>query len=113
VSEDDLTNVVQLSPLGKQDPLQGSFIQGCGFESALFLQAGSGSGSTLKSKFTIFRGSKQSRAGPWALTPEARGLKMEPRRFYRPVVAGSHHFEKEQDSDLHKSEKLDPDLDPF
>jgi hypothetical protein len=38
---------------------------------------------------------------------------MEPRRFYRPVVAGSHHFEKEQDSDLHKSEKLDPDLDPF
>ncbi len=43
VSEDDLTNVVQLSPLGKQDPLQGSFIQGCGFESALFLQAGSGS----------------------------------------------------------------------
>ncbi len=38
---------------------------------------------------------------------------MEPRKVYRPVVAGSHHFDEEQDSDLHKSEKLDPDLDPF
>jgi hypothetical protein len=28
VSEDDLTNVVQLSPLGKPDPLQGSFYTG-------------------------------------------------------------------------------------
>jgi hypothetical protein len=62
------------------------------------------------SKFTI---SKQSRGGPRTLTLEPRGLKIEPRRVYRPVVADSHHFEEEQDSGRHQSEKLDPDLDPF
>ncbi len=28
---------------------------------------------------------------------------------YRPVVAGSHHFDEEQDPDPHCNEKLDPD----
>ncbi len=45
---------------------------------------------------------------------------MEPRRICRREVADSHHFDKEQDPnllrseisdpDLHRSEKLDPDL---
>jgi hypothetical protein len=40
---------------------------------------------------------------------EAWRLKMEPWRFYRPVVADSHYFEEELDLDPHWSEKLDPD----
>jgi hypothetical protein len=36
----------------------------------------------------------------WTLTIEAWGLRMEPLRVYRSVVAGSHHFNEEQDADL-------------
>jgi hypothetical protein len=36
---------------------------------------------------------------------------MEAWRVHRPVVAGSHHFDEDQDQDpdSHLSEKLDPD----
>jgi hypothetical protein len=42
---------------------------------------------------------------------EAWRLKMGPLRDYRPVVAGSHHFNEEQGPDLdpHLSDKMDPD----
>jgi hypothetical protein len=67
------------------------------FGSALILQAVSG--SALKSKFRSFRGSKESRGGPWTLSMEAWRLKMKPWRVYRPVVIHFRHFDEEQDPD--------------
>jgi hypothetical protein len=37
---------------------------------------------------------------------------MESWRALRPAVIDSHHFNEEQDSDPHKSEKLDPEPEP-
>jgi hypothetical protein len=47
----------------------------------------------------------------WTLKMEAWRLKMEVWRVCRPVVADSHHLQ-EQNQDLHRSEKLDPDPNP-
>jgi hypothetical protein len=37
----------------------------------------------------------------WTLTMEAKKLKMEPWKFYSPVVTDSHHFDEDPDPDLH------------
>ncbi len=58
VSEDDLTNVVQLSPLGKQDHRRVVLHRAAASNPDYFLQAGTRSGSTLKSKCIILRGLK-------------------------------------------------------
>jgi hypothetical protein len=42
-----------------------------------------------------------SLGGPWTFTVEAWRLKMEPWRFYRPVIADSHNFKEELDPDPH------------
>jgi hypothetical protein len=39
--------------------------------------------------------------GRGLLTIEAWKLKMEPWRVCRPVIANSHHFDEEQDTDPH------------
>jgi hypothetical protein len=46
----------------------------------------------------------------YRLTMVAWRLKIEPWRAYRPELLDSCHFDGEQDTDPHKSEKLD--LDP-
>ncbi len=38
---------------------------------------------------------------------------MESWRARRPVFKDSHHLNEEQDSDPHKSEKLDPEPEPY
>jgi hypothetical protein len=43
------------------------------------------------------------------LTMEAWRLKMEPWRFYRPLVADSHNFSDEQDLDPGPYDGSDPD----
>jgi hypothetical protein len=61
-----------------------------------------------KVKIRSFKGSKLRLGGPWTHTVEAWRLKMEPWKFFSPVVAGSHHFDEKQDPDP-DPHKLDPD----
>jgi hypothetical protein len=69
--------------------------QGCGSGSALIWDARSG----YQSNFSSFRSSKWSHRGPWTFTMEARRLKNEACRacFFSPVIADSHHFDKDPD----------------
>ncbi len=70
--------------------------QSCGSGStwiALFLEAGSG--SALKSKLRIFRGS-----GPWMLTMKGLEAQMESWRVYSiDQWSDSHYFDEKQDPD--------------
>ncbi len=65
----------------------------------------------IKAKIRSYIGSKQAHGGPWTLTMDAWGLKMEPWRI-RPVVEDSHHYDEEQDLDWWIGERQNPDPDP-
>ncbi len=88
-----------IQPLLKYMKAMQSSVQNSGSKSGSgsALEWKAGSGSSFKSKFRSFWGSKCSREGPWTLTVDAGRLKIEPWWDCRPVVAASHQFNWEQD----------------